>query len=217
MTPKQILDSFSETLMQDEADSQSSQERCRCWPLCCSMPKASTKRSNPETQEAVRAVIFVCGRLETVAQRAFLRCSAAVSSSAFWKAVHFRLDSNAGENLRHRCREKDSGTTVSPQARDRCARRVYLRRPERLRTRTGPASKRFARPRKGEPDPPSKAPMLGLQACLCRGLRRSEPDPPTVRAPRKAVGLAQNAVAEAERVRVAERPAVLPAEVCGSG
>ena len=67
MTPKQILDSFSETLMQDERIL-STQERALLAALL-QHAKASTS-GNQETQEAVRAVIASAVG-ETVAQRAF--------------------------------------------------------------------------------------------------------------------------------------------------
>ena len=67
MTPKQILDSFSETLMQD-ARILSPQERALVATLL-QHAKAATA-DNPETQEAVNAVIASAVG-ETVAQRAF--------------------------------------------------------------------------------------------------------------------------------------------------
>jgi SM-20-related protein len=67
MTPKQILDSFSETLMQD-ARILSPQERALVATLL-QHAKAATA-GNPETQEAVNAVIASAVG-ETVAQRAF--------------------------------------------------------------------------------------------------------------------------------------------------
>ena len=67
MTPKQILDSFSETLMQDERIF-SAQELALVRNL---LQHAKTAAGgNPETQEAVRAVIATAIG-ETVAQRAF--------------------------------------------------------------------------------------------------------------------------------------------------
>ena len=67
MTPKQILDSFSETLMQDERIL-SSQERALVANLLQHAKTAAN--SNPETHEAVRSVI-ASAIGETVAQRAF--------------------------------------------------------------------------------------------------------------------------------------------------
>jgi len=68
MTPKQILDSFSETLMQDERIL-SAQER-RCSPVSC-----NTREQHPttvqKTHAAVNAVIASAVG-ETVAQRAFV-------------------------------------------------------------------------------------------------------------------------------------------------
>ena len=67
MTPKQILDSFSETLMRDERIL-SAQERALVASL---LQHAKTAASaNPETNEAVKAVIAAAIG-ETVAQRAF--------------------------------------------------------------------------------------------------------------------------------------------------
>ncbi len=67
MTPKQILDSFSETLMRDERIL-SAQERA----LVCSIVQHAKMASgeNPEIREAVRAVIASAVG-ETVGQRAF--------------------------------------------------------------------------------------------------------------------------------------------------
>ena len=67
MTPKQILDSLSETLMQDERIL-STQERALLTTLLQHSRMATCE--NPETQEAVRAVIASAVG-ETVAQRAF--------------------------------------------------------------------------------------------------------------------------------------------------
>jgi Rps23 Pro-64 3,4-dihydroxylase Tpa1-like proline 4-hydroxylase len=67
MTPKQILDSFSETLMQDERIL-SAQERTLLASLLHHARTATTEKQ--ETQEAVRSVIASAVG-ETVAQRAF--------------------------------------------------------------------------------------------------------------------------------------------------
>jgi Rps23 Pro-64 3,4-dihydroxylase Tpa1-like proline 4-hydroxylase len=67
MTPKQILDSFSETLMQDERIL-SAQERALVASLLQHAKAAAS--ANPETHEAVRTVI-ASAIGETVAQRAF--------------------------------------------------------------------------------------------------------------------------------------------------
>ncbi|MBZ5688993.1 MAG: 2OG-Fe(II) oxygenase [Acidobacteriia bacterium] len=67
MTPKQILDSFSETLMRDERIL-SAQERALVASLLQHAKTAAG--ANPETNEAVKAVIAAAIG-ETVAQRAF--------------------------------------------------------------------------------------------------------------------------------------------------
>jgi Rps23 Pro-64 3,4-dihydroxylase Tpa1-like proline 4-hydroxylase len=67
MTPKQILDSFSSTLMQDERIL-SAQERALLAALLQHAKTATAE--NPETREAVRSVIASAVG-ETVAQRAF--------------------------------------------------------------------------------------------------------------------------------------------------
>jgi Rps23 Pro-64 3,4-dihydroxylase Tpa1-like proline 4-hydroxylase len=67
MTPKQILDSFSETLMRDERIL-SAQERALVASLL--QHAKSAAGANPETNEAVKAVIAAAIG-ETVAQRAF--------------------------------------------------------------------------------------------------------------------------------------------------
>ena len=68
MTPKQILDSFSETLMQDERIL-SSQERALVATLLQHAKSATNE--DQKTQDAVRAVIASAVG-ETVAQRAFV-------------------------------------------------------------------------------------------------------------------------------------------------
>ena len=67
MTPKQILDSFSETLVRDDRIL-SPQERALVATLLQHAKTAAGEK--PETQEAVRAVI-ASAIGETVAQRAF--------------------------------------------------------------------------------------------------------------------------------------------------
>src|SRR6201997_2551757 len=67
MTPKQILDSFSDTLMRDERIL-SAQERALVANLLQHAKAAAG--ANPETHEAVRSVISSAVG-ETVAQRAF--------------------------------------------------------------------------------------------------------------------------------------------------
>ena len=70
MKPKQILDSFSETLIRDERIL-SAQERALIAGLLHHAKSASG--ANPETQEAVRSVI-ASAIGETVAQRGPFRC-----------------------------------------------------------------------------------------------------------------------------------------------
>jgi len=83
MTPKQILDSFSETLMWDERIL-STQERALVATLL-QHAKAATNE-NPETQKAVRAVIASAVG-ETVARELLQRWAEALSSASWRTAL----------------------------------------------------------------------------------------------------------------------------------
>jgi len=92
MTPKQILDSLSETLMRDERIL-SAQERTLLATLLQHARTATCE--NPETQEAVRAVIASAVG-ETVAQRAFAVLGGSIVERILESSVLPITDSNGG-------------------------------------------------------------------------------------------------------------------------
>jgi len=236
MTPKQILDSFSETLMQDERIL-SAQERALLAALL-QHAKASTS-SNPETQEAVRAVIASAVG-ETVAQRAF----AVLGSSIVERILDggtFSTDSTAARTGDIYAAKKapqppnkgpmktpgvpSTPPSPSPEPEPPSVRAPHKGEPDPpskvpMKTPGVPSSPpspepeppSVRAPKKGEPEPPSKAPLRtpGVPSSPGSPDSPGEPEPPSVRAPRKhAVGT--EAVSETA-VSVAERPAVLPAK-----
>jgi SM-20-related protein len=223
MTPKQILDSFSETLMRDERIL-SPQERALVATLLQHAKAASSE--NPETQAAVRAVISSAVG-ETVAQRAFavlggsiveriLEGSALPLSDVAGGRPH---DVYAGPKI-----PKDPGSPSIPKEPDPPSTRKPLSSPMPPSPEPDPPGVRKPTPAPTpsipkEPDPPStrkplRSPMPPSPEPDPPGVRRPvpvpspgiprEPDPPS-RGVRTAV------VSEAQ-VAVAERPAVLPAK-----
>jgi len=102
MTPKQILDSFSETLMRDERIL-SAQERALVANLLQHAKAAAG--ANPETHEAVRAVI-ASAIGETVAQRAFSVLGGSI--------VERIIESSAVSVGEHAVRTEFMGTPTPP-------------------------------------------------------------------------------------------------------
>ncbi len=92
MTPKQILDSLSETLMRDERIL-STQERTLLATLLQHARTATCE--NPESQEAVRAVIASAVG-ETVAQRAFAVLGGSIVERILESSVLPTTDSSGG-------------------------------------------------------------------------------------------------------------------------
>jgi SM-20-related protein len=202
MTPKQILDSFSETLMQDERIL-SAPERALLAALL-QHAKAATV-ANPETQAAVRSVIASAVG-ETVAQRAF----AVLGGSIVERILEgpFSSDSTASRTadvyagaktprdpqppskapMRTPGAPSSPGSPGEPQPPGVRAPHKEPRRP----VRETPVSP-------GEPEPPGSAPLRapGVPA-------PGEPQPP-------GHGVRTTVVSEA-RAAVAERPEVLPAK-----
>jgi 2OG-Fe(II) oxygenase superfamily len=198
MTPKQILDSFSETLMRDERIL-SAQERALVATLL-QHAKAATA-ANPETQEAVNAVIASAVG-ETVAQRAF----AALGGSI----VERILDSNPLplRDAAGRTADIYAGPTVpkGPDPPGVRAPRQPLHDTPVAPTPPGPK----------QPDPPGVRPPHKPMREAPLPPTPKEPDPPGVRAPLRepdppSHGIHTTVVSET-RVAVAERPAVLPAK-----
>jgi len=217
MTPKQILDSFSETLVRDERIL-SAQERALVANLL-QHAKAATGE-NQETQEAVRAVIASAVG-ETVAQRAF-----AVLGGSIVERI---LEGGA----------LPLGDTAGGRTAD-----IYAREPQPPSQGPGPGVK--APPKQptppmrtpGEPQPPSHGPGPGVKSPQPAGspMRTpGEPQPPSgpgpgVKVPQKSPqppgspmrtpgepqppsgphGVRTTVVAEVTSA-VVERPPVLPA------
>ena len=215
MTPKQILDSFSETLVRDERIL-SPQERALVATLLQHAKTAATEK--PETQEAVRAVI-ASAIGETVAQRAFAVLGGSIVERILEGSTLPQGDAASG---------RTADTYTGPHA-------PYEPQPpgEQLQTGSGSQASKSPLRMTGEPDPPTgqphppgpgvKAPHKAPQPPGAPMRTPSEPDPPTgqphppgpgVRAPRTEpdppTGTRTTVVSES-RAAVAERPPVLPA------
>jgi len=201
MTPKQILDSFSETLMRDERIL-SEPERALVATLLQHAKAASNQ--NPETQQAVRAVIASAVG-ETVAQRAFAVLggsiverilegsklpqddAGALRSADIFPIPHPPFDPQPPSELRHTEAPLRMKTEPDPPSHG-----PGVKAPPKA---PQPPSKPIR-----EPDPPSTQPHPpgpGVRA------PRTEPDPPSHG--RTTTVLETGAA-------VAERPRVLPAQ-----
>ena len=91
MTPKQILDSFSETLMRDERIL-SAQERALVSTLL-QHAKAATSRKSGDAGSGPRG--HCVGNVEKPLRNALSQCLAEASSSASWRAAHSATGSRA--------------------------------------------------------------------------------------------------------------------------
>jgi len=199
MTPKQILDSFSETLMRDERIL-SAQERA----LVCTLlqhAKAATSEK-PETQEAVRAVIASAVG-ETVAQRAFAVLGGSIVERLLEESALPQRDS------------EDAGT-------------INLREPQPPSPGVKAPPKGPPMPTPGEPQPPSpgvKVPRRDPQPPMRTPGEPQPPSPGPVKLPRKpeplrtpgepqppSPHLVRTTTASETSAAVAARPAVLPAK-----
>ncbi len=231
MTPKQILDSFSETLMRDERIL-SAPERALVATLLQHAKTAAGEK--PETQEAVRAVIASAVG-ETVAQRAF-----AVLGGSIVERILESSTLPHGDSAGARTADSYAGPhpPMGPQPpsdqlrTDRGPHHPMGPQPPNEPLRTAAGAKLANPPLRtmGEPDPPTgqpqgpgvKAPHKAPQPPS--GPMRGEPDPPTgqpqpqgpgVRAPRSEpeppTGQRTTVVSESMTL-VAERPPVLPAK-----
>jgi SM-20-related protein len=181
MTPKQILDSFSETLMQDERIL-SAQERALLSALLHHANGSSGQSA--EMQQAVRTVIASAVG-ETVAQRAF----AVLGGSIVEKLLE---SSSATSNLTGiRNGEIHAGQDPGPPTPTPAPGVKAPKRPEH-----DPQPPRPQPSRDPQPPRPPHAPQPGRQPM-------GDPGPPTQKT-------RETIVSEA-RVAVAERPAALPA------
>ena len=200
MTPKQILDSFSETLVRDERIL-SPQERALVATLLQHAKTAAAEK--PETQEAVRAVI-ASAIGETVAQRAF-----AVLGGSIVERILEGSGLPQGDAASGRTADTYTGPPppLAPQPPNEPRRTMGEPDPPTGQPHPpGPGVKAPHKapqppgaPMRGEPDPPTGQPHPpgpGVRA------PRTEPDPPT--------GTRTTVVSES-MATVAERPAALPA------
>ncbi len=212
MTPKQILDSFSETLMQDERIL-SAQERALLAALL-----QHAKASSGESQEMQYGVDR--GRLrrsgETVAQRAFTVLggsiverilngnSVSTSESTLTRPAHIYADGKKTEPQPPTPLRSPSvpGTPPEPQPPGVRAPHKDPHQP----VRDNPPSPEPQPPgsphHPPEPQPPGQTPMGDP----------GEPQPPGVKAPRKVSQSLDRRQASQADVAVVERPQMLPAK-----
>ena len=197
MTPKQILDSFSQTLIQDDRIL-SAPERALLSNL---LQHARTGTGeDPKTQEAVRTVIAAAVG-ETVAQRAFTVLGHSVlerilESSPFAgrdaKTDQFKINAREPQPPGPREPQPPGTPVVEPPP------------PGTLPTEPQPPG-----PREPQPPGPRESPGIAVPQRPRRDIQPLEPQPPGHGVTTKIV--AQTNVAMAS-VEVAKRPAVLPAK-----
>ncbi len=198
MTPKQILDSFSETLMRDERIL-SAQERAL---VCAILQHAKTASGdNLEMREAVRGVIASAVG-ETVGQRAFAVLGGSIVSRLLEESDLPAGDPAGVPTVNLREPQPPSGVKVPPK---------------------GPPA-----PTPGEPQPPSpgvKEPRREPQPPMRTPGEPQPPSPGPVHVPRKpqpmrtpgepqppSPHLVRTSTASETSVAVAARPAILPAK-----
>jgi SM-20-related protein len=207
MTPKEILDSFSETLMQDERIL-STQERSLLSTL---LQHANAKGGQtPETRQAVQSVIASAVG-ETVAQRAF---------------------SVLGGSIVERMLESTPAATFSTNlSTDLQSTEIYAKEPQPpgVKSPSKPKPEPMRGPAPPEPQPPGiepqppgvKAPPKPKREPM-RGPGPPEPQPPgnepqppgvkaPVRQPQPPGRAVDTTVVAATQVAIAERPVSLPA------
>ncbi len=154
MTPKQILDSFSQTLMQDERIL-SAQERALVATLLQHAKTATV--DNPETQEAVRAVIASAVG-ETVAQRAFAVLGGSIVERIL-EGGTLPLGDSAGERTADLFAGPKKPSEPQPPSHGPGPQPPGTRAP---RTAPQPPTAPMRTP--GEPQPPSHGPGPGIRA-----------------------------------------------------
>jgi hypothetical protein len=153
MTPKQILDSFSETLVRDERIL-SPQERALVATLLQHARAANGQ--SPQTQEAVRAVI-ASAIGETVAQRAFAVLGGSIVERILEGSTLPQADS-AIARTGHLCWAASAhGPTTPGRVADTAA---EIRRQDR-NPHSAPQPPSLPLRRMGEPDPPSVTAAAG--------------------------------------------------------
>ena len=202
MTPKQILDSFSETLMLDERIL-SAQERALVATLL-QHAKAATSE-NPETQDAVRSVIASAVG-ETVAQRAFAVLGGSI-------VEHILGNSEVSDAGSVRTADLPLRTMSDPQPPSHGPQPPGVRAPHKEPHR--PVRDTPVAPSPKDPQPPS-AP-LGTPSDPQPP--SGQPHPPGVRAPvlptpkdPQPPSSVRTTVVSETSTAVAERPSLLPAQ-----
>jgi Rps23 Pro-64 3,4-dihydroxylase Tpa1-like proline 4-hydroxylase len=207
MTPKQILDSFSETLMQDERIL-SAQERALLSALLQHAKPSTTE--NLEVQEAVRKVIASAVG-ETVAQRAFTVLGGSIVERLLESSGLQTGGSTASRDTEIHAGSKEPdppgkapmkspgvpGTPGEPQ-------------PPGVKEPVKQPHKEPHRPDRDTPVEP-QPPGSPLRTPGVPGTP-VEPQPPGVRAPRKEAHPLSTQEASNTGVALAERPAALPAK-----
>jgi SM-20-related protein len=227
MTPKQILDSFSETLVRDERIF-SAQERALVATL---LQHARTSTGgNQQIQEAVRAVI-ASAIGETVAQRAFTVLGGSIVERILENSAVSLTDSagvRTGDTY-------DPRPPLGPQPPGEPLRAMTQPEPPGVRAPHKEPHKDPHKPVRNVPVPPSPspqpeppgAPMTTPGAPISPG----QPEPPGVRAPQKEPqrpmrdtpvpvtpkqpeppGAVRTATISATSAAVVDRPLVLPAQ-----
>jgi Rps23 Pro-64 3,4-dihydroxylase Tpa1-like proline 4-hydroxylase len=207
MTPKQILDSFSETLMQDERILSAPERELLSNLLQHAKPSTV---ENQETQDAVRKVISSAVG-ETVAQRAFSVLGGSI--------VDRLLDSSSAASSDSMLRFADTYASKAPQPPSKGP----VKSPGVPGTPGSPNEPqppgvrephkephRPVRDTPVEPQPPGSP----LRTPGVPGTPGSpnEPQPPGVRAPRKESHPVYTQESSSAGLAVAERPAALPAK-----
>ena len=198
MTPKQILDSFSETLVRDDRIL-SAAERALVATLL-QHARAATG-DNHEIQEAVRAVIASAVG-ETVAQRAF-----AVLGGSIVERILKGGSSPLGDSAEERTAKVYAKTPGEPQPPSGPG--PHVKAPHKAPQ--PPTSSPMRTP--GEPQPPSgpgphvKAPPLAPQPPSSPMRTPGEPQPPSSPSPHAF----RTAIVSETSAAVAERPSALPA------
>jgi Rps23 Pro-64 3,4-dihydroxylase Tpa1-like proline 4-hydroxylase len=217
MTPKQILDSFSETLMQDSRIL-SPQERALVATLL-QHAKAATA-DNPETQDAVNAVIASAVG-ETVAQRAFAILGGSIVERILEGGTLPQGDW-AGERTADRfAASKNLGQPQPPSGPGVKAPRTEPQPPHGPKREPQPPSS--PKPVPAEPQPPSHGPGVRTPHQEPHRPQRDTPVAPSPKQPQPpsvpmgqpqppSPGGVRTTVLSESKPAVAQRPLVLPAQ-----
>jgi Rps23 Pro-64 3,4-dihydroxylase Tpa1-like proline 4-hydroxylase len=189
MTPKQILDSFSETLMRDERIL-SAQERTLLTNLLQHAKAAAG--ANPEMHEAVRSVI-ASAIGETVAQRAF-----SVLGGSIVERIIESSSVSTAETPSARTEFMGTPTPPGPQ-------------PQHPGVKAPPKGPQPPTHAPSQPQPPSHSPHKAPKQPQPPGKPMRDAPPPSPAQPQHPGGSTTREVVKASSVAMAERPEVLRA------